>query len=56
MCAEQSQSAAWATSSGSISRLIAERSSITRSMTSCAAMPWASAWAAIWSSTRGVRT
>ncbi len=52
----QSQRQTAATSSGSISRLIADRSSSTSATTSSGAMPWAVAWAAIWPSTSGVRT
>lgn len=49
----QSHSTAPATSSGSISRLIALRSSMTRPTTSSSEMPCVRAWSAIWFSTRG---
>ena len=45
-----------ATSSGSISRLIAAGASMICSTTSSLPMPWVSAWAPIWFSTSGVRT
>jgi hypothetical protein len=51
-----SQATRSATSSGSISRLIADSVSITFSTTSSCAMPWMRAWSAICFSTSGVRT
>ena len=45
-----------ATSSGSISRLIACGARMTSSSASSSEIPWAFAWSGIWPSTSGVRT
>ena len=55
-CGEHSQATSSATSSGSISRLMAGSVSITRSTTSASGIPWVRAWSAICLVTRGVRT